>query len=334
MKDKISITEIAAMANVSIATVSRVINHKGGYSAETEELVKQVIRQNGYTPNMMAKGLRTNRNAIIGILIPDITNEYFSGLVLALQNEFFKNGYLTMVCNSNETHSLEKSYIEALSSQKVSGIVLVSGAEIKLRPIGIPTVYVGRKPRGSVGIGKDIVFVESDNSEGGYFATKELLDKGCKNIAFLTDVLRGSSKIERYQGYCNALMEAGIELNPSLVLKVDRVSEDAAKAAIFKTLDQDISIDGVMCVTDILAIGTIMALEERQICVPEEIKVTGFDDVSASRYFHTPVTTIHQYNDKMAETVSDMLFRLIEGEKIDDNHAVIPVALIKRKSTE
>lgn len=334
MKDKISIREVAAMANVSIATVSRVINHKKGYSAETGELVKEIIRQKGYTPNMMAKGLRTNRNAIVGVLVPDIANEYFSGLVLALQNAFFKNGYLTMVCNSNETPDLEKSYLEALSGQKVSGIVLVSGAEANLKPLGIPTVYVGRKPRGSTGISKNIVFVESDNSEGGYLATRELLDKGCKNIVFLTDVLRGSSKMERYQGYCNALMEAGIELNPALILKAEHVSENAAKSAIFRVLDQGLPVDGVMCATDILAIGTIMALEERQIRVPEDIKVTGFDDISASRYFRTPVTTIHQYNDQMAETVSDLLLSLIEGEKMKDNYKVIPVTLKKRKSTE
>ncbi|MCI8292226.1 MAG: LacI family transcriptional regulator [Hespellia sp.] len=334
MKTKISIKEIAAQADVSIATVSRVVNQKGGYSAETEQLVKRVIKESGYTPNLMAKGLRTSQNAIIGILIPDIANEYFSSLVLELQKEFFQNGYLTMVCNSDENFELEKDYLKAMVGQQVSGIVLVSGTELSLKPTGIPTVYVGRKPRGSSGNERDIVFIESDNIEGGYLATKELLDKGCKKIAFLTDILRGSSKVERFQGYCSALMEAGIEMNPSMVLKVDKIEEEKAKEVVNQALTGGIRMDGIVCATDILAIGAITALEERGVFVPEEIKVTGFDDISASRYFRVPITTVHQYNDKMAKAISEMLMCLMKGEKIVDNRKIIPVSLIQRKSSE
>lgn len=332
MRNHISIKEIAALADVSVATVSRVMNHKGGYSAETEEKVRKIIKEHRYTPNMVAKGLRTNKNPIIGILVPDIVNEHFSKLVLELQNVLFANGYLTMVCNSNESGELEKQHLKAMIGQNVSGIVLISGAGGNLRSEGIPTVYVDRRPQADAGT--DIIFVESDNIEGGYRATKELIEKGCRKIAFVTDLLRESSKVARYQGYCNALLEAGIELNPSMVLKVERVTVEAAYEVITENLDHGMNIDGVMCTTDMLAIGTVLALEERGIRVPKEVKVTGYDDISASRLFRVPITTVHQYTDEMAKLVSELMLQLIDGENVAEKKYSVPVSLIKRKSTE
>lgn len=334
MGKNISIKEIALLSGVSIATVSRVVNQKGGYSPQTEQIVKEMIEKCGYTPNLVAKGLRTNKNPVIGILVPDIANEYFSRLILELQNVFFANGYLTMVCNSNESRELEEQYLKAMAGQNVSGIVLVSGTEAGLRPKGIPAVYVGRKPRGMRKLDGNIVFVESDNVTGGYLAARELIDKGSRHIMFITDVLKGSSKLERYQGYCNALLEAGIELNLSLVLKVDKVSAEDGYRAIEKALDKGMQMDGVMCVTDMLAIGAVMALQERGIRVPEDVKVTGFDDISSSRYFRVPLTTVHQYTDKMAEVVSKELLQLIEKQEVPVKEQVIPVSLIKRESTQ
>ena len=331
MKHNISIKEIAALSGVSIATVSRVINQLGGYSEETEARVKNIIEQYQYTPNLVAKGLREMKSPTIGILVPDITNEHFSKIVLELQNFFYEHGYLTLIFNSNESKELEKKYLRSLAGQRVSGIVLFSGIETNLKPKGIPAVYVGREPHTDAD--EDIVFIESNDLEGGYLATQELIDKGCKRIAFLTDNLKGSSKAARYQGYCSALTEAGLKVDRALVFNSGSTSPEAAGSQITKEIAQGLEFDGLVCVNDMLAVGSIDALQKMNIRIPEDVKVTGYDDISLSGYYKIPVTTVHQYTDKIAEMVSDALLKLIEGETIRREKYTIPVTLIRRESS-
>ena len=154
-----SIKEIAKLAGVSTATVSRVINQNGRFSRETEERVRRVIRENDYIPNMSAKGLRTSRTRVVGIIVPDITNPHFANLVLHLEMDLFRRGYSCLICNTNESEELESKHIQSLTAQNVSGIVLISGMRNYEELGDLPVVYVDRPSNSQ---DKEEVMIESD----------------------------------------------------------------------------------------------------------------------------------------------------------------------------
>lgn len=329
---KISIKQIAELAGVSVATISRVMNQKGGYTPETEKKVQGVINEYHYIPNLVAKGLRTNKTRIIGLIVPDIVNEFFARMVLDIQMELFRCGYLTMVCNVNESDKLEHQLVKALVAQNICGLILISGRTRKMTVNSLPTIYIDRRPNEEEPQ-DNMVIIESDNANGGYLATKELINSGCKKIAFITDVLGESSKIARYEGHCKAIMESRLPLNPTLMFKVETVSVEDAFNAVTIGFDAKLEFDGIVCSTDILAIGAILAIKSRGLMVPQDIKVTGFDDISMSSLFQPSITTIHQYSDKMAKLVSDLITDLINGTVIEEKHRIVPVTLVKRDST-
>lgn len=333
MKNKISIKQIAEIADVSVATVSRVLNGNGGYSALTEQRVRDVIETYQYVPNLVAKGLRKNRTQIIGIIVPDIANEYYGRLLIELQSELFNNGYLIMVCNINESAELEKEYVQAFVAQNVSGIILISSETDATQLQGIPTVYVDRRLRREEK-NENVIFVESDNFQGGYLATKKMIERRCKKIVFITDMLEESSKVNRYEGYLKALEEAGIEKEDKLVIKVKQVTLDEAFVSVTQVLSSNPDIDGIVCATDILAIGATLAIQSVGKKVPEDIKVTGYDDISMTTLFKPSITTVHQHTDKMAELVTKLLLQLIQNEPVSKKHYVVPISFVERQSTQ
>lgn len=333
MREKFSIKQIAELADVSVATISRVMNQSGGYSAETEEKVKRIIEKYHYVPNLVAKGLRTSKTPIIGIIVPDISNEYFAKLVWDIQIELFEYDYLTMVCNVNESVELENKYLRALEAQNVSGIILISGTANNVKLQDIPIVYVDRKPSKEEDQ-SNVVIVESDNLDGGYQATLELIQSGCKEIAFLTDTQSEGSKVARYQGHCQALQEFQMEIREDLVIKAENVSVEEARKAVKARYDLGLRFDGIVCSTDMLAMGAILGLKDRGKKVPKEVKVTGFDDISLTEFFEPSITTIHQYGDKMAKIVVKRMVDLIEKEPVDQMYYRISVGLVVRDSTK
>jgi len=332
MTRSVTIKDIARLSGVSVATVSRVINGNGRYSKETEDRVMAVIKENNYTPNMLGKGLRTNKTQTIGIVVPDITNEFFATIVQEVERNLFKAGYSSLVCNTNENPEVEKRYISVLNVNRVSGLVYISGdTRVKHNaPENIPAVYIDRWPSTTR---RDIVFIESDNFEGGRIATLEMLQKGCRRIVFLTDERRTSAQRSRQEGYFRAHSEYGIVPDESFIIALKEISYDSAFSAISDLCSRQVKFDGIFASTDWLALGALVALESRGIRVPEQVKIVGFDNISISKHCSTPISTINQDVRKMGEKAVEILLGLIEGKEIDKKYYVLPVELIRRKTT-
>jgi len=331
MKKNLSISEFAKLCNVSTATISRVMNHKGGYSKETEIRILDAIEKYNFTPNLVAKGLRTKKTPIIGVIVPDIVNTFYSKMVLELQMALFQAGYLTMVCNVNESEELEKQEVLALLAQNISGLILISGRTRKTDITGVPVIYIDRVP--SEEEKEEFIVIESDNLSGGYMVTQELINNGCKRIAFMTDKIGESTKTKRYEGYCKAILEAGLFLDPSMTLRVNSVVISEGERVVKKAIDEGIRVDGIVCATDNLAIGAILGAKERGLRVPEDIKVTGFDDVEIASLFTPALTTVHQYNDEMAKAAAEKMIALLSENTIEERHILIPVILVPRESS-
>ncbi|WP_367924307.1 LacI family DNA-binding transcriptional regulator [uncultured Ruthenibacterium sp.] len=326
-----SIKEIARLAGVSTATVSRVINQNGRFSKETEERVRRIIRQTDYVPNMSAKGLRTNRTRVVGLVVPDITNPHFSSLVLKLEMNFFERGYSCLICNTNESEKLERKHIHTLSAQNVSGIVLISGTRNYTELGDLPVIYVDRPSRSQNNNG---VMIESDNEEGGYLATKELLDAGCRHPLILKCLSSDTNQISRYSGFQRALAERNIVEDANLYVDLPEVSSEKARDAVTWLLKQNFHFDGIMCTTDTIAAGALIALREHGLSVPEDVLVTGFDDSQLAVCCGPGITSVHQDVSKMAQLATELLLEMICGRTPQQTYYQLPVHLSIRASTK
>lgn len=322
------------MAGVSIATVSRIINENGRYSKETEEKVKKIIAEYNYVPNMVAKGLRTQKMTNIGIIIPDITNEFFVKLAYEIEMELFKYGYGSFICNTNEDVEIEQKRLQMLKVQNISGLIYISGGSSGAAQNiqNIPTVFIDRTPV-SEDPEKHYIFIESDNVQGGYLATKELLDRGCRKIVLLADKRRLSSQAARIEGYRKAHAEAEVTVDENCILNLDKVDFQNALLLVTDLLEKGFAFDGIFASTDWLALGSYAALNKKGIHIPKQVKIVGYDDISVSEFNALPITTIHQQIDVIGSTAVRFLLQLLEGKPVEEQMTKVPVYLVKRQST-
>ncbi len=328
MQKNVSIKEISRQAEVSIATVSRVINKSGRYSKETEERVLRVIAENNYQPNLIAKGLRVQRMKNVGVLVPDIKNEFFTKLVYEIEQNLFAAGYETFVCNTNEDEKLERQHVQMMEMQKVCGLVFISGAPHKLNA-QVPTAFIDRISTDRVPGG---IMITSDNVTGGYLATKELLEQGARRILIMTSSRRVSCYEERFEGYRKALAEYGLS-DEVHVAALDSLHYQAAYEKMNALLDAGTDFDGVFAASDWLALGCYKALIEHGKRIPGDVKLAGYDDISITAFNAIPITTVHQNIDRMGRLVAEQLIAAMKGEPVEEGPIRVPVHLVPRAST-
>lgn len=330
---KISIKEIAQLSGVSVATVSRVINNNGRFSEETRKKVLDIIEKYDYTTNMAAKSLRISKSKTIGIIVPDINNLFFAELVLEIENFFFEHGYSVFICNTGQNPVKEKEYFRSLDSKLVDGVICISSNSVNPSQFlkrDIPIVYLNNTDI------KDYYSIESNHYDGGFYATEELIKQGCKHIVLLTNNKTASSVNSKIKGYKDALSKYGISLLPELILRLDLnegVFEDSLNA-ITNLIESSIKFDGIFATNDIRAHSALVALQNHNIDVPNKVKIIGYDGTSISKYANPPISTIYQNKKLLANKSSNLLLSLINEETIIyDKHLVIPIELIKRKTT-
>ena len=327
---RVSIIDVAKKAGVSIATVSRVINRNGGYSKETEERVRKTIEECGFTPNVNAIGLRTNRSNSIGVIVPDITNEFFARIIRELDASLLSRRYSLLVCNSNEDYMLENMHIKGLAEKYVYGIIYISGQnEIKkMNEIkNLPIVYIERAPKNAE------VLILSDNETGGYLAGRELIQKGCRRILFLRDIRFASTVRSRKEGFVRALQEKGMAFNEELEMSC--FPEYAEARVVMERLlkEKGCFFDGIFATNDMMALACVNVLTENQIKVPGQVKVVGFDNISLTQFTSPQITTIAQDTKELALHAADTILKMIEDEEIKEKKTIIPVRLVVRETT-
>lgn len=328
----LSIKQISELSGVSTATVSRVINHNGRFSKETEERVLAVIEEYQYVPNMVARGLRRSASQIVGIIVPDITNEFFARIVLRIQMKLFEKNFSAVICNTNENEQLEISHLQFLKAQNVSGLIFISGNPSHAQPnSSLPTVFIDRRPKDVHA--KDTIIIESDNVRGGYLAGKALLKSGAHRIATIMDSRMHTAGETRYQGWKSAMDEVKAPILPELQMRVQEIGFNAAHESVRKLWETGQVFDALFCGTDWLAMGALAALHERGVHVPADVKVIGFDDVSIATFSSKPITTIHQDAEKMGDLAVELLLKRLDGEKIEEPHRILDVSLIVRATT-
>lgn len=334
MEEKISLKKIADICGVSVATVSRVINQNGRFSPETGERVRRVIEEYNYHPNQIAKGLRTNRLNSVGVVVPDITNEFFASIVRALQNRLFAEGYSCLIFNTDESKEIELQCIANLKALNISSVVFVNSKcrTKELLNWDIPVFYVDREPDASFK-GENSIFLSSDHEEGGYLAGRELARCGCRTVGCVTALEDASVTRLRSAGFFRACREFGLELSQDLIFSPGEVSFQSGYDIIHRALQEGKRFDGLFCETDWLAIGALSALLEQGIAVPEQVQLVGFDDITAARTARRPLTTVHQPSAQIGMQLAELILSTMSGCSLTQREIKLPVHLVRRDTT-
>ena len=248
-----------------------------------------------------------------------------------------KNNYSVFICNTSQSEEKEIAYFKSLDSQLVDGIICISGIEeIPTNVItrDIPIVCVDRKPKDHT----TAYYVESNHYEGGYKATEELIKQGCKRIAIVSRNKTLSVNKQRLEGYLQALKDYNLDIDPKLQVLLDPqdANYQGALDATHRLVDEKVDFDGVFATNDWRALGVVIGLQEKNIKVPEQVKVIGFDDIAISRCYHPTISTIRQDIHGLALKASSLLFDLIEKKEIEEDKKqyILPIEVIRRDSTK
>ena len=327
-----SIKDVAREAGVSIATVSRVLNDIDVVNEDTKKKVLDAIKKLGYRPNIVARSLKTQRTKTIGILVPDISSGFYPEIVRGAEDVANIYDYNVILCNSDFDYDKEKDYLRVLKEKMVDGVIYMSSSLEEesldiINNLDLKTVLVETKDSE-----ERLPSVTIDNVEATYKATKYLLDKGIKNIAFV-GVEKNSTNAwgYRFLGYERALKEAGIEVDEELVFLKNlkyKTGHDAAE--IFLKLNK--KIEGIICASDEIAMGVINGLREKGINTPEDVSVIGFNNNAVASYFYPKLTTISQPSYDMGSVAMRMLIKILNNKALEEDQYVLDHKLILRES--
>lgn len=323
-----SIRDVAALAGVSPATVSRVMNGTAKVDAEKQARVLRAIEQTGFVPNEVARSLFRKSAKTIGLIVPSIRNPYFTELAAHVDTLATANGFRPFLCNTGYDPEKEKAAVQMLVSMNADAIIVASCSEQVKELINncpIPVVALD-----AMLYGADVeACVFCDYYWGGRMALEHLLDCGCKHIVCIKGPQYRYSARARYQGYRDLCQERGI-LERTVECDYDF---DQGIAMTEELLERFPDVDGIIACNDIVAISTYKVLHKHSISVPEKIQLIGFDDISFAALLSPELTTISQPIKEMAEKAVELIISN-ELTGMTGGKFVFPVTLVKRQTTK
>ncbi len=322
---KATIRDVARKANVSVSTVSRVINQKGYVHEDTKIIVEKTIEELGFIPNQLARSLTSRSSKIIGVIVPHIGPSFYGELLEGIESQASAYGYKIMFCNTQDDPDRELEYLKFFEQYNIEGLIIAANFsnKDKLAELKIPVVTVDHI------LDENIPSITSDNVKGGQLAARKLIDTGSKNIL----VFRGPSflltTMERTIGFLNELKPTKIYAD---IFDFDLVSPDIK--LIEEILKSNPQVDGIFTFSDTLAIATLNILQKLGKKVPDDVSLVGYDDTPYSKWITPSISTIHQSINFMGKQSFINLTRLIRGIELDSLHEIIDVRLIERASTK
>jgi len=333
MTASINIKHVAKLANVSPATVSRVVNEKPGVAEKTRKRIVELINLVGYAPNLLARGLVAKKTNAIGLVVPRasefvFSNPFYSEVLKGIGRVANRYKYQLVISFSGED-----SYGLMYRSKIVGGIIVVSNrlydSKIdELAKLKIPTVLIP-------GLLENSKFpsVNVNNVDGAFQATQHLISLGHKRIAFLCGAKDSKYYIERLVGFRNAFQKNYLSVCEELIVETD-FSQSSGYHAMETLLHHKLPPTGVICINDITAVGALSALKENQLSVPDDISLVGFGDTPLAEITNPLLTTVREPFTAIGHWAARLLIDLISGKSRKSWNILLPVKLIIRSSTQ
>ena len=335
-KRTVSIYDIAKLAGVSTATVSNVLNEKGSYSQKTHDLVLKIAREQGYVANFAAKSLREASTKTVALLTPDVSNDFFSTLVLKVESLLHEAGYTSYICNTGGDAQREERYVRDLVSKQVDGLVYIGGNTREPLPaaLDLPVVHIDH--RGSLGMKRE-AYVENDLEAMGLDMTETLLRHGCQRVALasVSAAIYHRDDQDQVAGYYRCLNEHGMRLDKNLILEGPHQQPSLIEAGqlVRDCLDAGYEFDGVVALGDRVALGVVNALKERGLAVGSDVRVIGMDDSIYSRVSTPAISTVRRNTSELAERGVETMLSLLASEQPTEEHILVPHEVIERTTT-
>jgi len=330
---KVTIADVATHADVSRATVSRVLNDKGTVNPILRERVLIAVKQLGYKPNRAAQRLRSNTSDIIGVIISDIQSPFFVSVVRGIEDATYTNQMNIVLCNADEDLERQKTYLSYLKAENVAGIIVSptwhmnESNELEMfHESGIPIVLMDRIVRNY-----QFDTVSVDNVDGAYMATKHLIDIGHCDIAIVGGNLKLSTGKGRYEGYIKAMEDAQLPIKDEYVRFGNFTQEDGYRLTrellSLKKPPQAIFINN-----NLSTMGALKAIRELDVRVPQDIALVGFDDIPMATELTTPLTVVGQPTHEMGREAVRLLLRRLETPSAPIQSILLQTQLIVRES--
>jgi len=331
MTGRVTISDVAREAGVSLMTVSRVINDKEEISPSTRQHVLDVIERLGYRPSGIARGLATKRTGTIGLVVPDISNPFFSDVARGAEDRARIAGYHVFVCNADESQQRELSVLQSLEEKRVDGLVLCSSrlqddalrAALEHHPA---VVLVNRR---LVGARAGAIVLADDAS--AQMATQHLLQSGHRAVGFLAGPLTSYSSWQRAKGYGAALETAGIRYNPDWVRPCSYEVKGGREMALTLLVDHP-ELTALFCYNDLVAVGALQACADLGRRVPDDLAIVGFDDIPMAALVTPALTTCHVPRHDLGDQAMRALLDRINGCMEECGEVVLYPTLIVRAS--
>jgi LacI family transcriptional regulator, repressor for deo operon, udp, cdd, tsx, nupC, and nupG len=322
-----TVKEIAAAANVSVATVSRALQRPEIVSEETRQHIQEVVKRLGYTPNAMARNLRTARTRLIVALLPDIANPFFSEVIRGIEQVAYERGYSVLLGETQSNLVREQAYADMVAARQADGIITMSHRVPEIPVQGrLPVVNACEYVKDS-----RISSVFIDNVAAASVAVDYLVTLGHRDIAFIAGP-PSPICVDREQGYKLALQRANIPVNAALTAVGD-FSIEAGERAIELLLSRGQTFSAVFCSNDEMAIGAMRALNTHGLRVPEDVSLVGFDDIRFARYTSPALTTIAQPKHTLGREAVTMLIEQLNDPAVPVIKRVLSADLVVRGST-
>ena len=324
-------SDLARQLNVSTATVSRALSRPEIVAPATRKRVLEAVRRSGYQMNGIARSLRTQSTRTIGIIVSDIRNPFFSAIVKAVEDVARTNGYSVLICNADEDGRNEEVALHLLIERQVSGVIHCSvGANLDLLRVlqkkSIPLVDLDRQS----GL-EDVDTVILDNQLGAALATRHLLELGHKRVAMISGPKHLSNARKRLVGFRKTLRSAKIVI-PNEYIEFGDFRERSGQIAANRLLSLPTPPSAIFVANNEMMAGALFAIREREIKVPHELSLIGFDDARWAQYSDPPLTVVSQPTEAMGQKAAELLLGRLRGERLA-NTVVFEPQLVVRRST-
>lgn len=315
---KTTINEIARRAGVSIATVSRAFNPNGSIHPVTRRTILQIAEEMHYKPNPSARSLTRRRTDTIGVILPELVDEFFSEIIRGIDEEAYKSAHYILVASSHSQRNILETTLEFMFSGRVDGVILMIP-----QPINEISNLISRSKRPVVLLNapksfNHVVSFNINNYQGAFSVVEHLIKHGYKHIGIIQGPEGNCDSEERYRGFCDALEQYGLSLNDDFVLRGDFTSRSGYYSFI-RLMSQNKKPEAIFASNDMMALGIYEAAKTSGIKIPQDVAVVGFDDIFSSRLLQPRLTTVHVPISELGSSAVRYLFKMINKE-VDPAH--------------
>jgi LacI family transcriptional regulator len=332
-KSRTTMADVAELAGVTKTTVSRVLNNKGEISDETRQKVLDAVKKLGYRRSRIARSLATDQTFLLGLIVPSISSEFFTEIACGAEDTAWENDYKIILCNTESDWDREEGMFLFLQDIQADGIVVCAPRlpEDRLLPL------IEQFQNVVVVNGHGIAWrelagaMETDDTGGMIQAVNHLVASGRRHLTYLGGPLDALSSKERYRGFCNALGSNSLVLTPEEYITFTPANLEGGYTCFKRLITLYPQIDGVVCFNDLVAVGAMRACAELGISVPDDIAVTGCDDIQLASLVHPSLTTLQTPKQEIGTLAVNMLLERINGKR-DHKPVLIKQQLIIRES--